>query len=869
MSVFLICILLLLLIIFHLNNTEKLKRLIGSVRKVQYEVQAIKMDFSSEDKPKEHQEKFKPRPAKDKPKPEAKKTPLVKDSGSDKKPGIIPATPANSPKKKESYNIIPASEEKKKTEKKEKEKDAIQEEVLSQDEFEKKYGLATEEEEVVIPAKKVAATPAPPRNRPPGGNGPKSPKPKPQPAPKKPKTDWEKFIGQNLMNKIGIAILVLGIGFFVKYAIDQEWINEIGRVAIGIGAGGLLLGFAHIIRRNYKTFSSILVGGGLAVFYITIAIGFHEYHLFTQKIAFTIMSFITGLSVFMSIAYDRIELAILSLIGGFTAPFLVSQGSGNYVALFTYMAILNVGMMVLAYFKNWKWVSTISYVLTVLVYAGWLSYKVLTPQIDVVPPYQGAFFFAAIFFLIFFVTNIIYNVRKGIKFSGIQFSILLSNNLFFFSAGIAILNNIQDGFYNGLFTAVMGLINLVFALGLFYKKGVDKNLLYLLVGLVLTFVSLVAPIQLEGNHITLFWATELVLMLFLANKSKIKLLHRGALGLSALLMVSLAMDWAQLYVLDYEGILPIATNKAFITGLISGLAMIIASRVCRKSDEMILTPISHKGFRNFLGSLGIITVYAAILFEFIYQLNVSVHLFASRVLLIALFNMLMISAGVAVANYRNKPLWKEILFMLSLGVIFVFPFLLHPNIKIARDAYISSGAQDAFIGFGAHYMILGLLAFLMIQAVLHMKRKYGLRSETAKVFYWFFSALGLFVLSAELDHTVLLSNATNPAFNEAFLIKQTHKIGYPILWGISSFGIMLLGMKNKMRTLRIISLSVFGVILLKLFIIDIKGMTQGGRIASFIILGVLLLVISFLYQKVKELFFEKDGELESPSSANQ
>src|SRR5207247_885824 len=76
--------------------------------------------------------------------------------------------------------------------------------------------------------------------------------------------DLEKFIGENLINKIGIAILVLGIGFFVKYAIDKNWINEFGRVAIGILAGGILIGIAHYMRKGFKAFSSVLVGGGLS-----------------------------------------------------------------------------------------------------------------------------------------------------------------------------------------------------------------------------------------------------------------------------------------------------------------------------------------------------------------------------------------------------------------------------------------------------------------------------------------------------------------------------------------------------------------------------------------------------------------------------
>ena len=93
----------------------------------------------------------------------------------------------------------------------------------------------------------------------------------------KPETDLEKFIGENLLSKIGITVLVLGISFFVKYAIDQDWINETGRVIIGLIAGGILIGIAHRVRNSYRSFSSVLMGGGLTVFYFTIAFAFHQY----------------------------------------------------------------------------------------------------------------------------------------------------------------------------------------------------------------------------------------------------------------------------------------------------------------------------------------------------------------------------------------------------------------------------------------------------------------------------------------------------------------------------------------------------------------------------------------------------------------
>src|SRR6218665_2157487 len=129
--------------------------------------------------------------------------------------------------------------------------------------------------------------------------------------------DIEKFIGENLINKIGILILVLGISFFVKYEIDKDWINEPARVGIGILAGALVMGIAHRLRKNYSAFSSVFVAGAISIFYFTIGIAFHDYHLFSQTVAFIIMVVITIFSVFVSVSYGRKELAVLSLIGGF------------------------------------------------------------------------------------------------------------------------------------------------------------------------------------------------------------------------------------------------------------------------------------------------------------------------------------------------------------------------------------------------------------------------------------------------------------------------------------------------------------------------------------------------------------------------
>ena len=103
--------------------------------------------------------------------------------------------------------------------------------------------------------------------------------------------------------------------------------------------------------------------------------------------------------------------------------------------------------------------------------------------------------------------------------------------------------------------------------------------------------------------------------------------------------------------------------------------------------------------------------------------------------------------------------------------------------------------------------------------------------------------------SQELDLAMLLAS---PAED----LSAARRVGYPILWGIGSFLFMWYGMRQRLRMMRIIALCLFGLTLVKLFVFDLGALSQGGRVAAFIILGALLLLISFMYQKLKVLLKE-------------
>jgi uncharacterized membrane protein len=705
---------------------------------------------------------------------------------------------------------------------------------------EQKEEIKKKEETVVIP-QVISAPSSHETLRPPVSHTPK---------PKKPgfferNPDLEKFIGENLANKIGIGVLVLGIGFFVKYAIDQNWIGEIGRVFIGISCGALLLGIAHKMRKTFAPFSSVLVGGGLAVLYLTIAIAFHDYHIFNQTVAFIIMVIITAFAVVLSLGYNRVEIAILAILGGFASPFMVSTGEGNYVVLFIYIFILDVGMLVLAYYKKWNLINIVSYVFTVLLFGAWLVDGFNSDTVSMV---LGGLIFATLFYLVFFLMNVINNLKERAVFKSLDISLLLSNTFLYYGAGMTLLNNVVGDNYKGLFTACLGVFNFIFAYTLHKSERVDKNLVYVLVGLVLTFVSLAAPIQLEGNYITLFWSAEAVLLLWLSQKSGIRLMKISSVIITVLMIISLLMDWAQLYK-GVHGELSIVLNKAYITSLFS-LASLACTRYLFK-HEQVENSEYVKVYRYALSAALVVILYLANFLELQYQLFGHGFDYATQNVIIGSYNMLFLAGILWMSSRVTVPQDVKNAFAF-LGVIAMLSYLFfyHSQILTVRNDYVNNLVPA--LGFIFHYIFLLLLLFVVGLSLRLIRRLNEFNQKTYNFYSWFYVFFFVFIASAELDHIVVIT-AYSPGDSMDHLLSQNHKIGYPILWGITSFTLIALGLKKKLKHLRIISLSLFLVTLLKLFLVDIKGISEGGKIAAFVSLGVLLLVVSFMYQRLKKL----------------
>ncbi|MXV15686.1 DUF2339 domain-containing protein [Hufsiella ginkgonis] len=654
--------------------------------------------------------------------------------------------------------------------------------------------------------------------------------------------DLEKFIGENLVNKIGIAILVLAIGYFVKYAIDKDWVSEAGRVATGIACGGILIGIAHRMRNSYKAFSSVLVGGGLAVFYFTITLAFHEFHLFTQVTTFVILIGITAFAVALALLYDKQEIAVIALLGGLASPFMVSTGKADYNALCVYLVLLNTGLLVISIYKSWRILNASAFALTVIVFAG----VVCSLEIST---YKTGFIYAGVLYLLYTVINIAHAVKEGKKFIASDFSILLINTGLYFSAGLYLLNRMEATAFRGMFTASLGAVNLVLTWLLFRSPKTDRNILFLFIGITLSFISLTAPIQLSGHYITLFWATETVLLYWLFQKLSIKLLGTSALLVWLAMVVSLVMDWLNVYGTAGAPVAVIA-NKGFITSLFAGSCTAVLARLAKNGESDRL--------HFFKMNLPVLRI-ATVLVFFIGGAAEVNHQFTSHfpgtglnLIYLMLYLPLFVCGLQLVIRMLKMEVDQMIIFFVLAGCILVY-FAFIPSFFDAQYETLEHHGYP-YAHFNAHWAAAIFLGIV----IRDMARMLKLFNPNARnTFTWLLSMAVVAFLSVEINmaaNSLFYSGAGSLArIGDVYT-----RTGLPILWGLLSFALMWMGMRAKARNLRIISLTLFTITLVKLFTYDIIHIPAAGKIAAFFCLGILLLIISFMYQKVKKIIAEDE-----------
>ncbi len=325
--------------------------------------------------------------------------------------------------------------------------------------------------------------------------------------------DW--LTGGNTIVRVGILLLFVGIGLLVKYASDHALLPVELRLVASAALGVALLALGWRLRKTRPGYGLSLQGGGVGILYLTTFGALRLFGLIAPVPAFVVLALLVILAAILAVAQNSLALAVLGAAGGFLAPILASTGAGSHVALFTYYAILNIGIFAVAAFRAWRPLNVLGFAFTFVIGAAWgvMSYD---PQ-----HYATTQPFLLLFFALYLTIGWLV-ARRRAAFAlrdYVDGTLTFGVPIAAFSLQYALVREIPFG---AAFSALgFGAIYLLLAALLWRRQHTTLRLLtesWLALGI--GFLTLAVPLALSGSWIAVTWALEGAALLWIGLRQQ-------------------------------------------------------------------------------------------------------------------------------------------------------------------------------------------------------------------------------------------------------------------------------------------------------------------------------------------------------------
>ena len=696
------------------------------------------------------------------------------------------------------------------------------------------------------------------------------------PQPKKVDTtpsSFERFVGENLASKIGIVIIIIGVGIGVKYAINNDLLGPTMRIVLGYLVGTTLLGVAALLRKKYDSFSAVLFGGGMAIAYFVTFLAYDFYGIYSKMGAFGTMFAMTVVTTLAAIKLDKQIIAIIGLTGAYGVPFLLNDGTGSIWAMFSYMTILSLGVLFLSFFKGWKALQAVTFGMT------WFIFGLLLVNNYLIDGPEDVYLvFAPIFYVIFYIATIAYKLKHREKFDAEHIAILMINTVVAYSIGITLVESIYDSaLYSGLFTIGFALTHVVSAVIAKSRKEADIRLFYFSFGLALIFATITIPVILDGQWITMMWFLEALLLYWIGRVKNTAFYEKTSFIPLGLALVSMLILWTGMN--DFGlGHGELVVNNYFLTGMLFSLSLFLMSFIKHSTDKTCDLE-KTKGPYSSLGDLTMYLFLAVFYFTCYFEIDAywstkyveiqslqhlayfqpSQDLHTFKVIWTLIFTMGYVSVMhiVNVLKFKNKSL-ATALGIVSSILLFIF---------LTIGLYMMSKLRDRALeprlglieGSEGMYMYIRYIGFIAL-AGLAIVNNFALRKlfdskGLHRVLEVILNVTFIWFMSSEVIHWKRMNGGDD-----------YYRTALSILWGLYSLGLIAYGIWKRKPHIRLIAIIIFGVTLIKLFVYDIADASSGAKTIAFISLGVLLLIISFLYTKYRHLIIDEEENPEKIES---
>jgi uncharacterized membrane protein len=656
----------------------------------------------------------------------------------------------------------------------------------------------------------------------------------------------EQRIGTRWVLIAGIIAVIFSVGFFLKYAYDTNLIGPLGRVVIAAVSGLVALAVGEITRRRgYGIVAKAVTALGFAILYAAVFSAYRFYGLIDSVPAFILAILVTTAAMLYAVSMNEIVVALLSLLGGFLTPVLVSTGENRPIALFCYVLILGIGAMLCAYYRKWRAVNVLAFAGTFLLYIGWFEkfYRPAMRASEGAPEQMAvALAWLGIFFTVYLVLPILYELVKKVKAQKEDVYLVLANAAVTFYYLWTILfakYRPQLAFCAlGLCAAHLVMMGVVIRR---FKDDLDLRLALLVIGLF--FLTIAVPLYLKMYAIAMAWAVEGVILVVIGLRYRSIWTQAGG-------VVALLLSFGQLLheLPMHEGAFELVFNPAFGTWCFVAGALLACHIIYRRTSRL---PEDQRGpIAQVLYAATTLLLMAAIAMEWYWHCNYNVaksaagdrYFVKGMVIIFTGFPLLLL-----VRPIRPRGMVCRVLAMILAGTGAIFTM-------VAFSGFYSS----SFVIFAnlSFVIVLAFVATLFAAGWLLGKEREV--DQYSRMFATAFALAGIFVLWVLLTEETYLYWYCRNRFAERIANWRFLSHMYiSVIWAAYGAVLMAAGFWRKIKILRYIALGLFAVLLVKVFILDTRTVKSVYRIAAFLATGVTLVGVSYLYQFVrKKGYFE-------------
>ncbi|MFZ2632173.1 MAG: DUF2339 domain-containing protein [Desulfosalsimonadaceae bacterium] len=271
---------------------------------------------------------------------------------------------------------------------------------------------------------------------------------------------------------------------------------------------------------------------------------------------------------------DAKYLAISGIVGGFLAPVLMSTGSGSHVALFSYYALLNLGIVGIAWRKSWRELNLIGFVFTFVIASLWGGKYYQPRYFSTTEP------FLILFFLFYVVISVFYALRQPLNLKGyVDGTLVFGVPLAAFGLQYGLVRNFEYGL--AISALCLGLFYILLATILWRRIAGLRAVVESFLAFGVVFGSLAIPLALDGRWTSAAWALEGGAILWIGARQN-RLLPR-IFGI--LLQAGSGVSFLLATHLPFRQI-PLA-NSFFVGCLLISLAGLFSSWYLTKKSEIL------------------------------------------------------------------------------------------------------------------------------------------------------------------------------------------------------------------------------------------------------------------------------------------